>query len=174
MRRRREHKFKLHNLLFIYIATTVIVTVVSFSKYVTTVSTDSTAKIAIMANSVSIDLGIPKDAYPGYETIYPIILSNEDEGKICEVTQKYIIKIKRDSFENIPIEFELYKDEYCTESVEKDENGYYIAEEFILDANQRQTNTHYLKIYWPEEYNDANLAFEIGYFTIDVISTQLD
>ena len=103
-----------------------------------------------------------------------IILSNEDEGKICEVTQKYIIKIKRDSFENIPIEFELYKDEYCTESVEQDGNGYYIAEEFILDANERQTNTHYLKIYWPEEYNDANLAFEIGYFTIDVISTQLD
>lgn len=172
--RRRERRVKVHNLLFLYVATTIIVTVVSFSKYVTTVSTDNIAKIAVMANSVSFDLDISKDAYPGYEAVYPIVLVNSEDGKICEVSQKYSMQIQREEIENIPLEFDLYKDEYCTEIIDKDENGYYTSDDFILNGTQEETDTYYLKITWPKEYNDEYYAFEIGYFSIDIVSTQID
>ena len=32
----------------------------------------------------------------------------------------------------------------------------------------------YLKIVWPEEYNEEYYAFEIGYFSINIKSEQID
>ena len=55
----KEKKIKLHNLIFIYIITTIIVTVFSFSKYVTTVSRDNKAQLAAMATNMSVNIALP-------------------------------------------------------------------------------------------------------------------
>lgn len=169
-----KHKIKLHNLMFIYLITTVIVTVVSLSKYVTTVSRTNVAKVATMATNVSVDMSIPKDAYPGYEIVYPIVLTNKEGDRICEVSQKYTINISQEDIINIPLEFNLYEDEYCTKKIEKDENGNYSSDEFIFGTESEETKTFYLKIVWPEKYNEEYYAFEIGYFSINIKAEQID
>ena len=169
-----KQKIKFHNLLFIYVVTTIVVTVVSFSKYVTTVSRENVAKVAAMATNVSVDMSIPKDAYPGFETVYPIVLTNKEGDRVCDVAQKYSIKISREDIINIPLEFALYKDEYCTVPLSKDENDAYTDTDFYFDAGIEQTKNVYLKIVWPEEYNAEYYAFEIGYFSINIIGEQID
>ena len=170
----KERKIKFHNIVFIYFITTIIVTVISFSKYVSTVSTDKTAKIAVFANNVSVDIEFIKDAYPGTENIYPIEITNFEGDKICDVAQKFVIKINREEAENIAVIYGLYKDEYCTEIIEKDENGNYISEDFYFNSNEKETKTYYLKVVWPEEVSEEYLAFEMGYFAVNVVSTQID
>ena len=173
--RNKERRFKLHNLMFLYIITTVIVTIISFSKYVTTIATDKKAVIAIMANDISsIDIDLPQEAYPGLEVVYPIVITNKKDDRICDVTQEFTLEIEREENENIPLEFALYKDEFCTEVMSKDENGYYISDDFQLVAGEEDSRTYYLKITWPEEENEEYLAFEIGYFSVTIVSTQVD
>lgn len=172
---KREHKIKTHNLMFLYIITTIIVTTMSFSKYVSTVSTDSIAKVAVMANSVSVDMQLPMSAYPGSDPIIcPIIITNKEQENVCEVSQKFTIGIERKVAENIPLVWGLYKDEFCTEIIEKDENGNYISDDFTFNAGIEETKTYYLKINWSEDKKDEYLAFEIEYFSINVVSTQID
>ena len=171
--RGREPKFKLHNLMFLYIATTILVSVISLSKYTTAISSDSIARVAVMVNSVSVDIELPIGAYPGVEPIIcPIIITNKEEEKICEVTQEF--KIQIDIQKNIPLELGLYKDKFCTEIIEKNENGEYISEDFKFNAGIEDTKTYYLKIEWPEEEKSEYLAFEIDYISISVVSAQIN
>ena len=44
-------------------------------------------------------------------------------------TKKYTINISQEDIINIPLEFNLYEDEYCTKRIEKDENGNYSSDE---------------------------------------------
>ena len=169
-----KQKIKFHNLLFIYVVTTIIVSVVSFSRYVTTVSRESVTKVAAMANNLSVDMSIPNSAYPGFETVYPIVISNKEEDRVCEVAQKYSIKIIRENNINIPLEFALYKDEYCTIPISKNEDNMYVDDDFYFEAGVEQTQNVYLKIVWPEEQNSEYYAFEIGYFSINIIGEQID
>ncbi len=173
--RDRERKFKVHNLMFLYIVTTIFVTIISFSKYVSTIATDRKAVIAAMANDVSsINIDLPQEAYPGFEVVYPIVITNKENDKICDVAQEFTLKIEREENENIPLEYSLYKDEFCTQEMSKDENGNYISNDFKLKAGEEDSRTYYLKIVWPEEENDEYLAFEIGYFSVTIVSTQID
>ena len=174
MKNNFKSKIKLHNLIFIYVVTTIFVTVLSLSRYVTTVSRTNVAKVATMASDISFDLSIPKEAYPGFETVYPIVITNKDGDRICDVSQKYTIEITREDIENIPLEFNLYEDEYCTKLISKDENGIYSLDSFVFNANEEQTKTLYLKIVWPEDENAEYLAFEIGYFSVKIKAEQID
>ena len=170
----KKSKLKLHKLISLYIITTIIVTVISFSKFVTTESSNSVATVALMASEASIDIDLSDGLYPGYKKIIPIVISNKKGEEICEVSQQYIIEIEREESENLPLVYSLYKDESCTEMIEKDENGNYSLEEFKLQATVETEVKYYLKLEWPHEYNDENLAFEIGYLTVNIITTQLD
>lgn len=168
-------KIKIHNLMFIYIVTTIIVATLSLSKYVTTVTTDSIAKVAVMTNKVSVDMDLPMKAYPGSEPIIcPIIITNKEGDQICDVSQKFTIMVGRAEVQNLPLVFELYKDQYCTEIIEKDDDGNYISEEFVFKAGVEETKTYYLKVYWPDDKKDEYLAFEIEHFSINVVGTQID
>ena len=170
-----KHKIKTHNLIFIYVITTIIITLISFSRYVTTVTTDATTRVALMADSVSVDLNLEEGMQPGYEAIYPIVITNKDEeGNICEVSQQFTIEIEREKDKNLPLTLTLYKDENCTEIVEPDENGIYTSNEFKLNAGDEEAKTYYLKINWPSEENNVELSYEMGYIKVNVTITQLD
>ena len=173
MRRRKYKGKKIHNFIFLYIITTIIVTTISLSKYVTTISTDSIARVAVMANSATLDIDLSEGIFPGYETIHPIVITNVDNGKVCEVTQEFIVKIESKS-EDLPVDVGLYKDVACTEPLEQDENGNYKSDSFKFEADVEQSTSIYLKITWPEEEKDADLAFEIGYFVLNIVATQID
>lgn len=171
--REYRHKIKSHNLIFLYIITTIIITALAFSKYSSTVTGSNIAKIAVMANSISTDINIPMSSYPGGEpVICPIVITNKKDDKVCDVAQEFTFQIKNGN--NIALNFGLYKDEYCTEIMEHDENGFYHSDEFKFSAGIEENKTYYLKVTWPENEKDASLAFEIEYFTVNIVSTQID
>lgn len=162
-------------LVFLCFITTIIISEITFSRYRTTLSNYNTSRVAIMANDISLDLATPADMYPGSApAVIAITLTNVDDGKICEVAQSYTISIKRGETTNIPFDFELYKDFACTELVNKNELGVFLDDSFIFKAGVREEHTYYLKINWPEEYNDASYAFEIDYFKVIINATQIN
>lgn len=159
-------------LMFFCLITTIIVVELTFSKYETTLSKSTNAVIALMADDIITDIIIPDGMYPGSEpSVVAISVTNEDNGKVSQVSQEYMMKIVRNEQVNIPFEFELYNDENCTQLLEANENGYYYDTGFTFDAGVKNEHTYYLKLYWPEEYNDSGYAFEIDYisFLVDVI-----
>ena len=160
--------------MFIYVITTIIVTVFSFSKYVTTVSTDNKAKLAAMANSMSVDIALTQEVYPGFAMVFPIEITNKDEEKVCDVAQEFILRIDRAEMENLPLVFSLYNDEFCTNEIEALEKDVFEAENFEFAAGVEETKTYFLKVYWPENEKNEALAFEIGYFSVEIIATQVD
>lgn len=170
----KEKKIKLHNLIFIYVITTIIVTVFSFSKYVTTVSTDNKAKLAAMATNMSVNITLTQEAYPGFSMVFPIEISNKENGRICDVSQEFILKIDRADMENLPLEFSLYNDEFCTNKIDETEKDTFLSESFNFTAGVEETKTYYLKVDWPENEKNESLAFEIGYFSVEIIATQVD
>lgn len=96
-------------------------------------------------------------------------------GNVCEVAQKFTIGIERETDENMPLVFNVYKDASCVESVEQDENGNYTSDDFKLNAGgEGETKTCYLKISWPADENNIELSYEMGYLKINVIVTQID
>ena len=170
-----EKILKAHNLIFLCIITTIVIITMSFSKYESTVAGNNVTKVALMANSVSMDINLPISGYPGMEfVICPIVITNKIEDKICEVSQKYTIEIETQENLNIPLTFELYKDQYCTEIMGCDENGIYSEDEFFFNAGVEDEQIYYLKIDWPEDANSEYLAFEIEYFSVNVVATQVD
>jgi len=173
--RNNKHKIKTHNLIFIYIITTIIITLISFSRYVTTVTIDTDTRVALMADSISVDLNLADGIYPGFEAICPIVITNKDErGNIWEVSQQFTIEIEREKDKNLPLSMILYEDKNCTEIIEPDEKGIYISSDFRLNAGVEETKTYYLKINWPSEENDIELSYEIGYLKVNVAVTQVD
>ena len=170
-----EKNFKTHNLIFLCIITTIIIITMSFSKYESTVAGNNVTKVALMANSVSMDINLPISGHPGMDFIIcPIVITNKEEDKVCEVSQKYTIEIETQEYLNIPLTFELYKDKYCTEIMGCDENGIYYYDDFFFKAGVEDQKTYYLKIDWPENANSEYLAFEIEYFSVNVVATQVD
>ncbi len=168
-------KFKLHNFMFIYVITTIVITALSSSRYTKTFSSDTFTKVAVMANTVSTTMQTPISGYPGCDPIIcPIVITNAEEDTVCEVSQEFVIELMRYTDVNIPLQFDLYKDELCTEVINKDENGMYVDEEFKFKAEEKETKTYYLKIEWPEDKNEEYLAYEIEAISINVIASQID
>lgn len=170
----KERKIKLHNLIFIYVITTIIVTVFSFSKYVTTVSAENKATLAAMATNMSVNIALTQEAYPGFSMVFPVEISNKENDTICEVSQEYVLRIDRADMENLPLEFSLYNDEFCTSEIEEIQKDTFLSESFKFTAGVEDTQTYYLKVYWPENEKNELLAFEIGYFSVEIIATQVD
>ena len=138
-------------------------------------STNTFSKVAVMANSVSTNMQSAIDIYPGCEpVICPIVITNKDQNRVCEVAQEFVIEVKRYTAENIPLVIGLYSDQLCTEIIGIDETGVYSSEKFKFKANVEETKTYYLKIEWPEEENNENLSLEIETLSINVIASQID
>lgn len=171
----RKLKFKIQNLIFIYIVTVVIITSFTLSRYETTAVGKNTTTVAVMANTVSTGIQLNLAGFPGSDsTVCPIIITNEDNNTICDVAQSFTVEISRQENANLPLVCNLYSDEYCTQPIQKDENGLYISDDFNFSPGIKQTKECYLKIDWPEEENDDLYAFEIEYIKIKVVATQID
>lgn len=162
-------------LIFIFLITILFGIKFAFSKYKNTSLNETSVKVAVMASDIELDVLTPIDMYPGCDpTVVAIILSNEKNGRVCEVAQSYSISIKREDIINIPFEFSLYKDAECTEALTLTADGSYHDPSFQFAAGVKSEKTYYLKIEWPEQYNDPSYAFEIDYFKVYVETVQIN
>lgn len=171
----KKHKISKVKLIFLAILTTIVIVNLSLSRYKSFVVGTTSANVALMAHDVDVDFSDEIKGYPGCDPkIFAINLTNKENNKICEVKQKFKMKIEREETANLPIEIALYKDAGCTQIIETDENGYYNQDDFIFDAGVEQTKTIYLKIIWPEARKNPAYAFEIDYFALHIVSSQVD
>lgn len=131
------------------------------------------ATIAVMANDITSDTQIVFDGQPGSEIIYPIKITNEQNGKVCEVSQNFTIQINLSGYNNLPLKYELYEDEEATKLLEPNANGVYENNNFSFEANKKSSKTLYIKISWPSTENDEQLSTEIDYFTLNVKINQI-
>lgn len=167
-------KMTISRLIMALIITTIIVLIFSLSRYSSTVATRNTTKIAAMANDVNISIEDTIDGYPGSEAyVYPISITNSLDGKICEISQKFNLKITGLEEANIPLEIGLYKDSSCNNKI-TDNNGVYESEEFKFNAGVEETKNFYLKINWPSNKNSDFYSLEIDYLKINITLTQID
>ena len=162
-------------LILLTIIAVAIVVDLSIAKYKSATNAIDSVQVAIMANDAYIEFDDEIKGYPGCEPkIYEINVTNKENEKICEVKQKYKFKIEREESKNLPIEISLYKDCGCKHILNSNEDGYYEDETFVLEEGVEQTNKVYLKIIWPELKKNASYAFEIDYFALHIISSQID
>ncbi len=170
-----KRKISMVKILILGFLTTIISIELTLASYKSETSLQAATNIAVMASNATIEIENNLEGYPGCTPIIcPIILTNKKDDKICQVTQKFSISIDKNNIQNIPIVFSLYKDENCTEILAPNENGVYSNDEFVFDAGIEQTKTYYLKIEWPENETNADLAFEIEYFKLNIIMEQID
>lgn len=168
-------KLPITPLIMLTIIAVAIVVDLSIAKYKSATNAIDSVQVAIMANDAYIEFDDEIKGYPGCDPkIYEINVTNKENEKICEVKQKYKFKIEREESKNLPIEIALYKDSGCTQILNTNEDGYYEDETFLLEEGIEQTNKVYLKIIWPETKKNASYAFEIDYFALHIISTQID
>lgn len=162
-------------LAFIILITMMIVNTLSLSRYKSTTAGTSSTKIALLANDVSFSIEDTVKGYPGeLNRIYPIIISNKKDEKICEVSQKYTISINKLESPNLPLEIALYKDSICTVKLNPNDDGTIVDESFEFSAGTEDTKTYYLKVSWPSDRNSEEYSTEIEYFNIDITINQVD
>jgi len=171
-----KRKVKPIIIIFIYILTAIVVIGLTVSSYVTSRNATKVAKVAVMANSASVNIDLSEGIYPGFESVHTIALSNVEDNKVCDVNQKFSIYIEKDEFENIPLNYEIYKDQACSaeNKIEPDADGNYSSEDFVFQGGVEEEKNYYLKIKWPENKNDEKYAFEVGYCKINIAATQID
>lgn len=162
-------------LLFLLILTAIIVVNISISKFESMGQLSGTSRVALMASDAYVDLDDDIMLYPGCEPkVYEVIITNKEENKICEVTQKYQLKIEKGETANLPIDISLYKDANCTQELIPNGNGYYSSDDYVLQAGVEESKIFYAKISWQNSSKNPSYAFEIDYFRIRIISEQVN
>lgn len=129
------------------------------------------ARVAVMAADAAVDIPVSV-GYPGASTVIPVVLTNSDGGRICEVAQRCSVTIEKMT-SNLPLTVELYSDAECTDALTSEE-GVYGGEEFEFPAGEKKEIPYYLKVTWQEDRKEPNLAFEIDYLSVKVSAVQID
>jgi len=168
-------KISMSKIVFLLFITTVIISELTLSRYGTTFSKTEEVRVAVMGNDISFNIMAPMDLYPGSDpSIIPLVITNKENNRICEVLKNFFLKLTKNETANIPLEFTLCKDEECNEVITENDAGLYFDQEFLLQAGIGEEKTYYIKAEWPKEYNNENYAFEIDYIKVEIYSTQVD
>ncbi len=172
---KRKLKIPKGVLIFVSLITGMIVISFSLSKYESSSQTISTARVALIKNDVYVDFNEDIKGFPGCEPeICELTITNKQDDIICEVSQKYSIKVENSKSENLPLEISIYKDLECTDEIIPDANGYYRQEDFKFQAGIEGSKKVYLKIEWKELNKNPIYAFEIDYLRVRIIGEQID
>lgn len=163
--RKNKIRLPLSAYLIYLLVLTTLITGVSFSSYVASSQSIDEARVAVMAVDAVIDVtDLMINQYPGGVTVIPVIVTNQDGARICEVAQEYSVTLERLS-ENLPLQYTFYEDSACTKEVQTPGG--------LLAAGTLEEDRFWLKITWPEPGNAAD-AFEIDAFRIVVHAQQID
>jgi len=145
----------------------VLMSSVTLSKYVSEGNGGSAARVAMLVEGeTSINFTVDgAGSYPGGTWMIPVTLSNHKDGKVCEVAMGYEAVVTNVT-QNLPLEFTLYNDAAGSDEAEE---GYW-----IMPAGSPQEKTFYLGVEWPEDENDARLAYEIDILEATIRAEQID
>ena len=143
------------------------------ARFTSSLNGEDSARVAIMANDVTTSLNVALKGYPGSSVTYPLVLTNADNDKVCEVSQGFTVKLLTDDSVDIPLVYELYLDEGLTEKISPNGDGVYSSSDFKFKANVYSEKVVYIKISWPESVNDISFADEIEYFKLNVVIDQI-
>lgn len=163
--RKNKMRLPLSAYLIYLLVLTTLITGVSFSSYVASSGAVEEARVAVMAVDAVIDVtDLVDNQYPGGVTVIPVIVTNQEGTRICEVAQEYTLTLERLS-ENLPLTYAFYEDSACTKEV--------TSAGGVLPPAVLEEDHYWLKITWPAPGNAAD-AFEIDAFRIVVHAQQID
>lgn len=117
--------------------------------------------------------------------VYTFSIGNEEGSKVAEVDLRYNLKIRTTT--NLPLTYELYRDQdydnpnsaniIRTNEVTKDEDGTSFrnigTDEVLLRYKEPETNTYYLVVNFPENYNEKTYQDIIEMIEISVDAKQV-
>ncbi len=170
-----KKEITLPRLLFFFFITTVIITEFTLSKYSTIATASDSVTVALLANDVTTTITAPQNIYPGSNpVIIPITVTNKENDKVCQVSETFVFDLITNENPNIPLEYSICKNSTCTSTFSKNSDGFYTDSTFNFQAGTEESKTFYLKVYWPEQYNDSSYAFEVDYVNLKFIITQKD
>ena len=179
---RHKRKLPLTVVLTYLIVVTLVATGVSLSSYVTTASGEDTVRVAVMANSVSVNLSTSVlPIAPGEEKIIQISISNFEENnadkKVCEVAQEYKLNVESmliqhgASQSNLPLKWAIYTNADCTQQAPVGADQKVVG---TFSAGEEQTKTYWIKFVWPADASSANYVGELDAYQLMISAEQLD
>lgn len=173
--KKRNIKISLDKLIFLCIITTIIVAVISLSRYRTSIAGHSNAKVAIPVINLATEEETILDVsiVPGEEKEYIFSVENNKEEQKSEVTMEYTLQIK--GLSNLPFEFELY----TYENGVKGEKNLLATSgnttgKYEIDFNQNIKHTYKLLIKWRDEEISYKYSKVADYVQIVLNSNQVD
>ena len=174
-RRRQRKKLRTDRLIFLFIITTIIVTILTLAKYKSTIATEeSSIKVAFPAIDLLSDEILDVDINPTTEDKeFIFAVTNTEEEKRTEVAMNYTVKIE--SLSNLPLEFELYTYDNNTKGTENllQGNGN-ITDDINFNFNEDKTDTYMLIIKWKDGQTDYRFSHTIDYVRVVVNGVQVD
>jgi len=168
--RKNANKISIHQLMFLCIITTIIVSIISFSRYKTSVATDAKSKVAVPIIELNAENSVlPINISPSQsENIYTFKVANNDGENESEVSMEYTLQIN--SLGNLPLDFELYNQE--------NENVNLLNENKLTETIQlnvgEEPHIYNLKIKWKEDRKSYEYSQTIDYIQVVLKSQQKD
>ena len=133
-----------------------------YARYSVSDTAADSARVAVMASGVQGFTTEPVSIAPGEEKEIKFTLTNGNgAGKTCEVALDYTISVvNREN--NLPLTWQLYK------------NGSAAGYTGSFSANVYEQNEYILKVKWPEDKKNPDLAFEVDVLEITITAEQVD
>lgn len=175
-RRRQRKKLRTDRLIFLFIITTIIVTILTLAKYKSTIATEeSSIKVAFPAIDLLSDEVLDVDINPTTrEKEFIFAVANTEGEKRTQVSMKYTIQIN--TLSNLPLEFELYTYEDSVKGEHDLLNGNGSITDYIefdsLDSDLQ--DMYMLIIKWKEGQTDYRYNHTIDYVQIVINGVQVD
>lgn len=136
-----------------------------YARYTYSESMEDSARVAIMAEDVIVEVNDNIPICPGETSIIPLTITNEKNGKVCEVAQQYTFTI-RNLENNIPLEWNVYSNDQCTNLATQLQG--------TLKAGTAEQQEYWIRVEWPADENDEAYAFEVDALEIVVSVEQID
>ncbi|MBR1802456.1 MAG: hypothetical protein IJ777_00540 [Clostridia bacterium] len=172
-KRSKAKKLSVSKLILFSIITTMIVTVLTSSRYESSTASSDNAKVAVPVINLSsntLDLSINPNTD---EKEYVFKVTNTEDEKQTEVTMEYAIQIK--SLGNLPLEFELYQYEDGVLGNTNLLSGNGSITNFIkMGLNEKIEHTYMLKIKWRQTEKSYQYNKTIDYVQVVLDSKQVD
>jgi hypothetical protein len=176
-KRKKEKRVTIGKLIFLTLITTIIISIITLSKYRTTVTGSDNTKIAvpfIYLNTSEI-LEIKMNPIENKKE-YEFSVSNNESGVDSDVSMEYTIQIQ--TMNNLPLDFELYTYDNNIMGTENlfEKNGAITKNKIKMDLNENQEITHSYKliIKWRENNTSYKFSQVEDYIKIVVDSNQID
>lgn len=130
-----------------------------YAKYTSQASGSDSARVAIFGHNESIDItNFPENWKPGTSYTYKLHVSNQKNGKISEVAQKYDIEVLTQG--NLPLVYTLKKNETGSQLGEfmeasNDTSYRFVNDSMKFQADKSEEHNYELIIQWPEDKKNA-------------------